>query len=62
MVVDFLPSPAARLPPGFAIQRAAAAAVGKKGAAAGGEVEHLARVWHPLREAWDFVEAGAQRE
>lgn len=60
VVVDFVPSPAARLPPAFAQQRAAAAAAGKKGGA--GEVAHLAHVWHPLRESWDWLGAGAERE
>jgi hypothetical protein len=59
VVVDFLPDPAMRLPPGLALHRAAA---GSGGGKKGGEVAHLAHVWHPLRETHDWLQAGAERK
>ena len=63
MVVDFLPTPSARLPPGLALHRSSAVGGAKKsGGGIGVDAAKLAHVWRPLRENWDWVQAGAERE
>jgi hypothetical protein len=61
VVVDFLPDPSSRLPPGLALHRGGAAAA-SSGGKAKGKVAHLAHVWHPMREAHDWLRADAESE
>jgi hypothetical protein len=70
VVVDFLPNPNARLPPSLEAHRyvASAAGGGKKGSGGGcggggsGSDGTQSHVWHPLRDSWDTLAAGADRE
>ena len=70
VVVDFLTNPDARLPPSLAAHRhvASAAGGGKKGSGGGcggggsGSDGTQSHVWRPLRDSWDTLAAGADRE
>ncbi|KAL4448974.1 hypothetical protein ABPG77_007691 [Micractinium sp. CCAP 211/92] len=52
VVVDFLPDASARLPP---------ALVTAQRGSGSEQPAHLAHVWHPARESWDWLAAGAER-